>query len=156
MLSFLALDYDVGTQHFTLLVEVTDDTTVIEIPVSVTVNPINEFTPDFGTTNADVTFAENTAIGTALVTHAATDDDADPHDIQRYEITAGKYSFFLLLSFINSYFIDTFVCLSPFLAYKVVINDNVLSLGQHQKAFKLVFLEIDLAERPCTLIMVNT
>lgn len=88
---FAALDYDGGTTHYALVVEVTDGTTTLEIPVAVTVNPINEYTPTFGA-NADVTFAEDTSVGIVLVIHDATDGDASPHDIKLYEITAGSQS----------------------------------------------------------------
>ncbi|KAL4226469.1 hypothetical protein ACF0H5_014452 [Mactra antiquata] len=92
------LDYDAGTQQFSLVVEVTDDINTLSIPVSVTVNPINENTPGFGT-DATVTFAENEGVGTAIVTHVATDTDAEPHDIHRYEIatvTNGGASIFTI------------------------------------------------------------
>lgn len=92
---FTALDYDGGTTHYALVVEVTDGTTTLEIPVDVTVNPVNEGTPTFGA-DADVTFAENTPIGTVIVTHAATDIDASPHDIETYAITAGLIKLFFL------------------------------------------------------------
>ncbi|XP_053376783.1 cadherin-23-like [Mercenaria mercenaria] len=81
------LDYDSGTTHYALIVEITDGTTTLEVPVDVTVNPVNENTPTFGS-DVDVTFAEDTAVGTALTTHAATDNDASPHNIQTYEIVS--------------------------------------------------------------------
>ena len=82
------MDYDGGTTHYALVVECSDGTNTVEVPVDVTVGAVNEDTPAFGA-NVDVTFAENTAVGTLLATHAATDTDAAPHNIQTYEITSG-------------------------------------------------------------------
>ena len=88
-----ALDYDAGTTSFALTVQVSDGTNTLTIPVSVTVAPVNEASPTFG---ADLvaTFAENTAVGTSLGTHAATDADASPHGIVSYSIQAGAVSFY--------------------------------------------------------------
>ncbi|XP_052778541.1 protein dachsous-like [Mya arenaria] len=82
-----ALDYDAGTQNFALSVQVTDGTTTLTIPVTMDVSPVNEATPTFGA-DVDVTFAENTAVGTSLATHAATDADASPHAVVSYSISS--------------------------------------------------------------------
>ncbi|XP_060602144.1 cadherin-23-like isoform X2 [Ruditapes philippinarum] len=81
------LDYDGGTTSYALVVEYSDGTNTVEVPVDVTVGAVNENTPTFGA-NVDVTFAEDTAVGTNLATHVASDADASPHNIQAYAITS--------------------------------------------------------------------
>ncbi|XP_021371826.1 cadherin-23-like isoform X5 [Mizuhopecten yessoensis] len=82
-----ALDYDAGTQEYTLLFGVSDGTTISTATVAVTVGAANEATPTFAS-NPSTTLAEDTGSGTALMTYTAADADASPHNIVNYDITA--------------------------------------------------------------------
>ncbi|XP_060076862.1 protocadherin Fat 4-like [Ylistrum balloti] len=82
-----ALDYDAGTQEYTILFGVSDGTTTSTATVAVTVGAANEATPTFAS-NPSTTLAEDTGTGTAVMTYTAVDADASPHNIVNYDITA--------------------------------------------------------------------
>ncbi|XP_069101569.1 cadherin-23-like [Argopecten irradians] len=82
-----ALDYDAGTQEYTILFGVSDGTTISTATVAVTVGAANEATPTFAS-NPSTTLAEDTGTGTAVMTYTAADADASPHNIVNYDITA--------------------------------------------------------------------
>ncbi len=90
-LSFAALDWDLGTQSYDLIVHVKDtgNTHTATVSVAVAVNPINEATPSFSS-NPTLTPPENSPVPTDLVTYAADDSDASPHDVVLYEMVSGK------------------------------------------------------------------
>ncbi|XP_021371784.1 protocadherin Fat 4-like [Mizuhopecten yessoensis] len=82
-----ALDYDAGTQSYTLLASASDGTTSVTTTIAVTVVAENEATPAFAS-NPTTTLAEDAVVGTAITTYTAVDNDASPHDIVSYDITA--------------------------------------------------------------------
>ncbi|XP_033745650.1 LOW QUALITY PROTEIN: protocadherin Fat 4-like [Pecten maximus] len=82
-----SLDYDAGTQEYTILFGVSDGTTISTATVAVTVGAANEATPTFAS-NPSTTLAEDTGTGTAVTTYTAVDADASPHNIINYDITA--------------------------------------------------------------------
>jgi hypothetical protein len=113
------LDYDGGTTSYALVVEYSDGTNTVEVPVDVTVGAVNENTPAFGA-NVDVTFAEDTAVGTLLATHVATDADASPHNIQAYAITSGLYHIFrIYFMYLNS--------LETFYVRQVIVYEHIIN-----------------------------
>ena len=88
------IDYETaGASQYDVTVTVSDGTNSANVYGSIIVTPVNEASPTFG---ADLvaTFAENTAVGTSLGTHAATDADASPHGVVSYSIQAGSVSLF--------------------------------------------------------------
>ena len=88
----LALDYDIGSTSYTLAIQAADGTLSSTATIQVNLNAINEASPSFAS-NPTVTFAEDTATGTAITTYTATDSDISPHHITSYEIMAGKRHF---------------------------------------------------------------
>ncbi|XP_060076861.1 protocadherin Fat 4-like [Ylistrum balloti] len=93
-----ALDYDAGTQSYTLLVKASDSSNTVTATVVVTVGNENEDTPAFSS-NPSTTLTEDTGTGTAITTYTATDADASPDNIVSYDITAvtnGGTSYFTI------------------------------------------------------------
>ncbi|OWF41551.1 Protocadherin Fat 4 [Mizuhopecten yessoensis] len=87
VLTTSSLDYDAGTQSYTLLASASDGTTSVTTTIAVTVVAENEATPAFAS-NPTTTLAEDAVVGTAITTYTAVDNDASPHDIVSYDITA--------------------------------------------------------------------
>lgn len=85
----LALDYDSTTKSYSFDVTVSDGAHTLLVPITVIVNAVNEFTPNF-TTVVTETVAENVAVGTEITTFTAVDNDHSPHDIVSYSITSGE------------------------------------------------------------------
>lgn len=72
------------------MIQYSDGTTTVEVPVTVNVNPVNEYSPVFGTfTPVDV--SEDTSIGTTVATLTATDEDGveSKDGILTYAIISG-------------------------------------------------------------------
>ena len=91
LIHWAALDYDgvSPTLIYDLLVKVDDGALSVHIPVTVSVNPINEAPPIFTPANQIFTETEGLSIGSLIGTFTATDDDNSPHDIALYEIESG-------------------------------------------------------------------
>ncbi|XP_069100904.1 protocadherin Fat 4-like isoform X2 [Argopecten irradians] len=81
------LDYDTGSQSYTLGIDASDGTTSSSITVYISLTAENDNTPSFAA-GPTIPLAESTSIGTVVTTYTATDDDASPHDIVSYAITA--------------------------------------------------------------------
>lgn len=62
----------------------------IDVPVTLSLVAVNEFTPTFTPTEQTLTTDENVAISSVVGTFTAMDDDSFPHDIQEYKITSGR------------------------------------------------------------------
>ena len=106
----VALDYDGGTTDYNMLVRVTDGTYNLDIPVAVTVNPINDGNPTFASATHTISVNEDEAIDTILYQYAATDVDSSPHAIVTYEIITCKYYCnTILYLYIVYYFYYTFI-----------------------------------------------
>ncbi|CAD5111750.1 DgyrCDS1029 [Dimorphilus gyrociliatus] len=83
-----ALDYDAGVKVYNLIVDVSDGTNTINVPVTISINPVDEGAPTF--TNTAVNVNENEVVGFSVATFAASDVDASPHNVQKYSITSGN------------------------------------------------------------------
>ncbi|CAD5114116.1 DgyrCDS3263 [Dimorphilus gyrociliatus] len=85
-----ALDWDNAAKPkiYNLVVDVTDGTNTINIPVAIALQPINEDTTPSFPSNPTVNVLEDRAVGFSVTTYAASDDDADPHHVVKYEISA--------------------------------------------------------------------
>ncbi|KAL3853661.1 hypothetical protein ACJMK2_017186 [Sinanodonta woodiana] len=101
-----ALNYDSLTQTYSLVVEVTDGTNTLTVPVAISLTPVNEFTPTFSN-SPSLTVAENESPGKSLITYTASDADYYPDGISSYTISAvsnsgsGKFMVNQLTGLIN-------------------------------------------------------
>ena len=84
------MDYDSGETSFRLVISVDSGTDSLEVSVAVTVSPVNEHTPVF---NVPVTLVlrEDVAVGTTISSLIATDQDAAPHAIVKFQLASGTY-----------------------------------------------------------------
>jgi hypothetical protein len=94
------LDWDGGTLTYDLAVQVSSNTNNFNVPVVLSVTPVNEGSPIFSATTHTETIAENSAVDTVIYTYAATDVDYAPHGIVDYTIitfnpTAGSDHFLI-------------------------------------------------------------
>ena len=86
------VNYDSATTFYNLVIRASDSVNNVDVPVAVTLSPVNEATPTFSQSPKTVSFAEDTAVGTVLDTFVAADSDYAPHSIVSYGITAGMSS----------------------------------------------------------------
>jgi len=86
------LDYDAGTREYTLLVRVTDSSTSTTATVVIEIGAVNEATPTFASTPS-TSIAEDTVVGTSIITYTAADADASPHNVALYTIQSGTCFF---------------------------------------------------------------
>ena len=84
------VDYDSATTSYDLVIRVSDSTNNVDVPVSVSLSPINEATPTFSQSPKTISTAEDTAVGTVLDTFAAVDSDYAPHAIVSYTMTGTR------------------------------------------------------------------
>ena len=94
------LDYDgvSPTLTYDLVIQVDDGSLSVDIPVTVSVNPINEATPTFVPANEIFTETEGLSIGSLIGTFTATDEDSEPHNINEYEIRSGITDMYIYYS----------------------------------------------------------
>ena len=81
------VDYDSATTSYDLVIRVSDSTNNVDVPVSVSLSPINEATPTFSQSPKTISTSEDTAVGTVLDTFVAADSDYAPHAIVSYSMT---------------------------------------------------------------------
>ena len=93
------MDYDSGETFFRLVISVDSGADTLEVSVAVTVSPVNEHTPVFNVPDT-VVLREDVAVGTTISSLIATDRDAVPHAIVKYQLASGIF-FFKLLKIIN-------------------------------------------------------
>ena len=86
------VNYDSATAFYNLVIRASDSVNNVDVPVAVTLSPVNEATPTFSQSPKTVSFAEDTAVGTVLDTFVAADSDYAPHAIVTYAITTGVSS----------------------------------------------------------------
>lgn len=84
----LVVDYDLGTRLYSMTVDVSDGSTTLSVPVTVTITAVNEGTPTV--TGTDVTVSEAHLVGNLVVNFAGGDSDAAPHDVATYAIQSGE------------------------------------------------------------------
>jgi len=84
-------DYEAATSH-TVEVTVSDGTFSIVVHVNIQITDVNDGGPTFASATYTATAAENTAVGTSLVTVAATDPDLSTSTYGKltFSITAGN------------------------------------------------------------------
>lgn len=87
-------DWDQGIRKFDFFLRVTDDQTIIDTPIRVYVDPINEFSPVFNPKNIDfIRLWEDLEPGWPITPAFRADDaDASPHNIVNYEFDS-KFNF---------------------------------------------------------------
>ena len=81
------VDYDSATTSYDLVIRVSDSTNNVDVPVSVSLSPVNEATPTFSQSPKTISASEDTAVGTVLDTFVAADSDYAPHAIVSYSMT---------------------------------------------------------------------
>ena len=81
------VDYDSATTSYDLVIRVSDSTNNVDVPVSVSLSPVNEATPTFSQSPKTISTDEDTAVGTVLDTFVAADSDYAPHAIVSYSMT---------------------------------------------------------------------
>ena len=81
------VDYDSATTSYDLVIRVSDSTNNVDVPVSVSLSPVNEATPAFSQSPKTISTDEDTAVGTVLDTFVAADSDYAPHAIISYSMT---------------------------------------------------------------------
>ncbi|KAK2185389.1 hypothetical protein NP493_238g00006 [Ridgeia piscesae] len=81
------VDYDSATTAYELVIRISDSTNNVDVPVSVSLSPVNEATPTFSQSPKTISASEDTAVGTALDTFVAADSDYAPHAIVSYSMT---------------------------------------------------------------------
>lgn len=81
-----ALNWDGGTLTYALDVRVSDGTKSFDVPVAISVTPVNDGPPVFSPTAHTVSYAENIGVDSIIYTYAATDVDFSPHGIVEYSI----------------------------------------------------------------------
>ena len=84
------LNYDSGTQSYTLVVEASDGSNTGTTTVAIAVTSYNDFPPVLTPTGATVNITESSGVGTAVVTVVATDDDLGTDGVITYSITSGN------------------------------------------------------------------
>ena len=93
------MDYDDVSIPRSYQLTLSLDGTTQTFPVSVSLEPINEFAPSFNAvTNPAATLPEDTAPGTAVYTVGATDDDEPPHDTITYSLSGMPWKCTKILS----------------------------------------------------------
>lgn len=85
-----ALDWDNAAKPkiYNLVVDVTDGTNTINVPVAIALVAVNEDTTPSFASNPTVNVLEDRNVGFSVTTYAASDDDADPHNVVKYEINS--------------------------------------------------------------------
>lgn len=85
-----ALDWDNPSKPklYNLVVDVSDGSNTINVPVAIALSAINEDTTPSFPSNPTVNLLEDKNVGFSITTYAASDDDADPHDVVKYEINS--------------------------------------------------------------------
>ena len=81
------VDYDSATTSYDLVIRASDSTNNVDVPVSVSLSPVNEATPAFSQSPKTISTSEDTAVGTVLDTFVAADSDYAPHAIVSYSMT---------------------------------------------------------------------
>ena len=81
------VDYDSATTSYDLVIRVSDSTNNVDVPVSVSLSPVNEATPAFSQSPKTISTDEDTAVGTVLDTFVAADSDYAPYAIVSYSMT---------------------------------------------------------------------
>lgn len=87
------LDFDYGFTKFSLVISLSNSGGENTVFVTLSVLPVNEAAPVFVTNPVNVTWSEDTPLGTVLAIVSATDEDAYSHGTVTYAVLNGNYYF---------------------------------------------------------------